>query len=351
MSETRIKLTAATNVGLVRKNNEDNFVVNVDLTKSDWLVPQAEEELYLGKYGALLVVADGMGGANAGEVASAIAIETIQKGFSVEKLDKFFAVREKPSENDIRDFVKSLIKKADLNILNKSKQDESTEGMGTTLVLAWLLDDKAYIAWCGDSRCYVFNAGSGICRLSKDHSYVQELIDQGKLDEENAFDHPFSNIITCCLGDPNQRAVPDFRSYNMRDGDLFLLCSDGLCGFCRDDEIIDLIDSLKDSVTECRDGLINAALSAGGYDNVTVGLCKVKMQEEVNADKINSTHFSKPTRKKGSKFFLFILLVAALLAIGFCHKNMFRQDLDEFAMPVDSDQVISADTIVVSADP
>lgn len=319
MSETRIKLTAATNVGLVRKNNEDNFIVNKDLTKSDWLVSQTEEELCLGKYGALLVVADGMGGANAGEVASAIAIETIQNGFSIEKLDKLFESQNKPSENEIRDFLKSLIKKADLNILNKSKQDECTEGMGTTIVLAWLLENKAYIAWCGDSRCYVFNAESGICRLSKDHSYVQELIDQGKLDEEGAFDHPYGNIITRCLGDPNQRANPDFRSYRMRNGDIFLLCSDGLCGLCRDEDIIYLMSNFKDNVTECKDRLIDAALFSGGYDNVTVALCKVQLEEEeTKVDEINITHFGNHTKKKQKKIILFILLVViAMLAVLF----------------------------------
>ena len=88
MSEIKIKLAAGTDVGLVRKNNEDNFVVNRDLSQSEWIIPQSSETIPLGKYGTLLVVADGMGGTNAGEVASAIAIETVQNAFTPEKLDK-----------------------------------------------------------------------------------------------------------------------------------------------------------------------------------------------------------------------------------------------------------------------
>ena len=347
MSETKIKLTAATNVGLVRKNNEDNFIVNKDLTNEDWLVPKVEEEIDLGKYGALLVVADGMGGANAGEVASAIAIETIQKGFSPEKLEKLFGDKEEPAEEEVRNFVKSLIKAADINIYNKSKDDESTEGMGTTIVLAWLLSNKAYIGWCGDSRCYVFNTESGICRLSKDHSFVQELIDQGKLDEENAFDHPYSNIITRCLGDPNQRAVPDFRTYSMRDGDIFLLCSDGLCGLCRDEEIIDIINGLKDSVTECKDGLIDAALTAGGYDNVTVALCQVHLKEtEAKPEEISSTQqYVKPKGKKMNKLILFIIIIAAILAICLFRSNVSQKDSGDSVTPVDSILMVQEDSL------
>ena len=175
MSDIKIKLAAGTNVGLVRTNNEDNFVASRDLTASDWTIPQVDEQIDLGEYGALLVVADGMGGANAGEVASAIAIETIQTKFVPENLED--AVQ---SDETILQFMVDAVKSADINILNRSKEDETTMGMGTTIVMAWILGNKAYICWCGDSRCYVFNENLGLTRLSKDHSYVQELVDRGE---------------------------------------------------------------------------------------------------------------------------------------------------------------------------
>lgn len=279
MSDIKIKLAAGTNVGLVRTNNEDNFVASRDLTASDWTIPQVDEEIDLGKYGALLVVADGMGGANAGEVASAIAIETIQTEFASENLEN--AVR---SETAIKLFMEDAVKKADLNIYNRSIADEKTQGMGTTIVLCWILGNKAHVCWCGDSRCYVFNEKVGLTRLSKDHSYVQELVDKGELSPENAHNHPYSNVITRCLGDMQHRAVPDSRVYHINDGDIFMLCSDGLCGLCIDDEITNVMMQHKDNINDCKNELISAALNAGGYDNVTVVMGAVEMEQEQTAE-------------------------------------------------------------------
>ena len=123
MSEIKIKLAAGTDVGLVRKNNEDNFVVNRDLSQSEWIIPQSSETIPLGKYGTLLVVADGMGGTNAGEVASAIAIETVQNAFTPEKLDKIVTLEgEMATEEAIEEFLTKTVKAADLNIVNASKR-------------------------------------------------------------------------------------------------------------------------------------------------------------------------------------------------------------------------------------
>lgn len=278
MSDIKIKLAAGTNVGLIRTNNEDNFVASRDLTASDWTIPQVDDQIDLGKYGSLLVVADGMGGANAGEVASAIAIDTIQLEFASENLEE--AVR---SDGNITRFMVETVKKADLNIYNRSMTDEKTQGMGTTIVLCWILGRKAYICWCGDSRCYVYNGGV-LTRLSKDHSYVQELVDKGELSPENAHNHPYSNVITRCLGDMQHRAVPDTRIYDMQDGDIFLLCSDGLCGLCLDDEIAHVVNEHQDDINSCKNELISAALAAGGYDNVTVVMGAVQMENVQVAD-------------------------------------------------------------------
>lgn len=274
MSKMNIKLAAGTDVGLVRTNNEDNYVASPDLAASDWTLTDAVGQTELGKYGSLLVVADGMGGANAGEVASEIAVNTIREVFSAGALEEALQC-----DDTARQFIENAVRTADDNIYKHSKTDEKTRGMGTTIVLCWIVGDKAYITWCGDSRCYVFNEGR-LTSLSKDHSYVQELVDKGRLSQEEARKHPYSNIITRCLGDVSQRAIPDTHIHTLRDGDIFLICSDGLCGLCDDKEIASVIDQYKDDIVACKNKLISAALSAGGYDNVTVALGAVSFAHD-----------------------------------------------------------------------
>jgi len=275
----KFKLAAGTNVGLIRQNNEDNFVVCSDLSTSNWLIPQVGDYADLGPYGALLVVADGMGGANAGEVASAIAVETIQSLFVPEQLEQAIT-----SDKAIQEFMKDVVKTADLNILHHSHEDSTTQGMGTTVVMAWIFDGKVYVCWCGDSRCYVLNNRKGLIQLSKDHSYVQELVDKGQLDPELMHDHPLSNVITRCLGDVENRANPETRIYQLHDGDLIMLCSDGLCGLCHDSEIHDVMTNFRDDALECKNELISAAISAGGYDNVTVAVAAISIENEAGED-------------------------------------------------------------------
>lgn len=275
MSEVKFKLAAGTNVGLYRQNNEDNFVVCPDLAEGQWLIPQNEDFEALGSYGALLVVADGMGGMNAGEVASALAVETIQQLFTSETIAQIVE-----DEKAIQDFMIHVVKTADLNILNRSNSDSSTQGMGTTVVMAWVLGRRAYVCWCGDSRCYVLNRHHGLMRLSKDHSFVQELVDRGELEPQYASEHPLSNVITRCLGNEEKRAEPEIRIYELYDGDTLMLCSDGLSALCQDELIASVMQEYGDNPTECRNELISAALSKGGHDNVTVALCHIGMPDD-----------------------------------------------------------------------
>ena len=296
MSELKIKLAAGTNVGLIRQNNEDNFVVCSDLSSSEWLIPQVDDYADLGEYGALLVVADGMGGANAGEVASAITVETIQECFVPDRLKNVIA-----DEKEIQEFMKDVVKRADVNILNRSKEDSSTQGMGTTVVMAWIVGHRAYICWCGDSRCYVLNKQKGLVQLSKDHSYVQELVDKGELNRELMHDHPLSNVITRCLGAEENRANPDTIVYELHDGDIIMLCSDGLSSLCHDDLIQATMDEVRENPTECKNELISAALSSGGYDNVTVAICNVQMEEEATASKGDEEPDEETSKEENAK--------------------------------------------------
>ena len=275
MSEVKFKLAAGTNVGLVRTNNEDNFIVCPDLGTSTWLIPQDSNFAELGDLGAMLVVADGMGGANAGEVASAICVDTIQRMFTPDRLVSIVA-----DEKAVQQFMADVVRTADLNIKKHGRQNNSTKGMGTTVVMAWILGRRAYICWCGDSRCYIYNRKRGLMQISKDHSYVQELVDAGVLKAELAHEHPLSNVITRCLGDVEKRANPDTRVYELYSGDTIMLCSDGLTGFCSDEFIAQIIAALSQKPMECRNALIDAALHGGGADNVTVALCTVSLDGE-----------------------------------------------------------------------
>lgn len=295
MSDIAFRLTGGTNVGLVRTNNEDNFIVNADLTKGDWFIPSdTMENISLGEAGSLFVVADGMGGMNAGEVASEIAIESVKAAFSKANFKKILT-----SDKQIQLFLQKTIEKADSNIKAKVKEDNSTAGMGTTIVIAWVHKDVVHISWCGDSRAYLFNSKSGMVRLSKDHSYVQQLVDEGKLDAELAFDHPNSNIITRSLGDTQVKANPDYISKNISEGDMILLCSDGLCGLCRDEEIMSILEHNSENIEQCKNELIAAALEAGGYDNVTVALFQVVSVEK--GEELGTDTFSDFRGKRGCK--------------------------------------------------
>ena len=234
-----------------------------------------ERYLPLGNFGTLVVVADGMGGANAGEVASAIAIETAAKYFSVEELPKAIG-----SEEKVKEFMMGYFKAADAAIENQVWDCPHQAGMGTTIVLCWILAGKAHIAWCGDSRCYVFNPATGLAPLTKDHSYVQELIDKGELSEKEAFSHPDNNIITRGLGDLDFSSEPDYAEYGISAGDTFLLCSDGLCGYCTNQAISKILYANYTDIEACQNVLMEAALNAGGFDNICIALASVINDDE-----------------------------------------------------------------------
>lgn len=324
MTKTTLRIVASTNMGLVRTNNEDNFIVCPDLEKGEWLLSQSDEYHDLGKYGALLVVADGMGGANAGEVASEIAVETIKTLCSPEELEKLVF-----DDNSIPTFLEDAIQKANANILTRSEQDSATSGMGTTIVMSWIYKNVAYITWCGDSRCYVYNSNLGLQRLSKDHSYVQELVDKGELDAEAAFDHPYSNVITKCLDGGKKHAVPESRKYELKDGDILLLCTDGLSGLCRDEEIIKILSENEDLQT-CKNTLINAALSNGGHDNVTVAMAGIKIQDDEKDKPVPSGTVGFKKRNKKKLFFWVILILLLLAVLSYIYLDFIYNTVSTF---------------------
>ena len=263
----KFKLGAQTNVGCVRTNNEDNFVVSADLNAGEWLLPRDCHTVFtLGNKGAMLVVADGMGGLEAGEIASRIAVDTMKEFFSADKITDEIV----KDASTIRKYMYEAVVAADNAIKRKSREEKSVKSMGTTLVAAWLFDGYANIIWCGDSRGYLFNPVSGLAQVTKDHSYVQELVDSGRLLPEYAFDHPDSNIITRSLGNPQKAANPDFVRLPLQEGEVILLCTDGLNSMLRDEEIEAVMQETSNEIDTCTKALIQGALDLGGHDNVTV---------------------------------------------------------------------------------
>lgn len=325
MSNIKFKIAAKTNVGRVRTNNEDNFQAACDLTTAPmkWV---NDMECDLGSKGALLVVADGMGGMNAGEVASEIAINTIRDFFSPERItDDVIS-----SNVNIRSFMKNSIIEADKNIKKTAKEHPEHKGMGTTIVIAWILKDYLFLAWCGDSRAYIYNRKIGLKQISKDHSFVQELVDKGKISREDAFDYPDSNIITRCLGDSSQKARPDtlHEPIQIHNNDIILLCTDGLSGMIRDHEIEMVLSENEDNMSECSDQLIEAACEAAGDDNITVALCKIlsgatEQVKQKRKNRLTNTISFASKRKivvnRGliTRLLLSILGVILLYCIGF----------------------------------
>ena len=334
------RLFAGTDVGL-RDNNEDNFPVCPDLAKGEWMLPANQQEnITLGSRGCLMVVADGMGGMNAGEVASDIAIKTVQRMLSPAKMPKDVT----KSPDSIKAYIRKTIIEADRQIKKHCKKDPSTEGMGSTIVMAWLYGGSVYVGWMGDSRAYSYIPEKGISRLSKDHSYVQELVDAKMITEEEAMLHPQSNVIMRSLGDINQKPKPDVICHPVSKGEIILLCSDGLCGVCTDEAIAEIISQTSDDLRNCKEALTNAALEADGSDNITIALMQIVEAPLVISDKqfTGTTDYNNRLWMswKNVIFSLFVLTLLTSVVIASyksCKPSSIRDDIQ--------DSIIDKDTI------
>lgn len=259
--KAKVNIQAMTDVGRSRMHNEDNFIVCPDLSKKHWSLSDQPEDLT--SRGGLLVVADGMGGTNAGEVASEIAVESIRQ--IIDSLE----ISENVSEDEIREYLRQAILGAHDAIVAASSHNPEYAGMGTTVVVAWVLPHKAVIAWVGDSRAYLWRKRSGLKLLTADHSLVWEMVLAGRLTPEEADVHPESNIITQSLGDGMRPPKPDFASCALEQSDRLLLCSDGLNNMVTHKAIAGIMGA-GTALSEATQQLIQTANAEGGADNITV---------------------------------------------------------------------------------
>lgn len=230
-----MKWSQATEVGLIRKQNEDSVCVIPEL--------------------AFFAVADGMGGHLAGEVASRMAIEAIAAQLPGDG-------REEPDKRLLRG-----ANKANSNIYEASRKDTSCRGMGTTLTAGVIRKGVLILAHVGDSRAYLIRKG-GISQLTEDHSLVQEMIRQGGITREQAREHPHRNVLTRALGTDASVNV-DLVRVGLMPGDVVLFCSDGLSGLVDDELILRLVKSAA-GPDEAVKNLVNEALRRGGSDNISV---------------------------------------------------------------------------------
>jgi protein phosphatase len=222
----------------------------------------ANEDSYFAR-APVFAVADGMGGAQAGEVASRIAAGAFEKGVDSDA----------PAEGQLEEIAQG----ANQAIHDLAQKDSSRAGMGTTLTAALVHDDEVALGHVGDSRAYVLRDGE-LKRLTKDHSLVEELRRQGRLTEEQAEEHPQRSIITRALG-PEPEVNVDTMTYPARDGDVFLLCSDGLTTMVPDDEIRKIMLESK-SLRSAVNKLVDAANGRGGRDNITAVAFRVAEEGE-----------------------------------------------------------------------
>jgi serine/threonine protein phosphatase PrpC len=226
----------ASDLGRQRQGNEDNYFVRAPL----------------------FVVADGMGGAQAGEVASEMAVESFDEGLP----------EGVPAETLV-----NIIEDANRRIHDRSRSDVGSAGMGTTVTAAYVGEGEVTVAHVGDSRAYLLRGGD-LIRLTRDHSLVDELVRRGKLTEEQAESHPQRSVITRALG-PEPEVEVDVQVYQAHAGDLFMLCSDGLTAMVPEARVKPIIEGAS-SLEEAGRELIAAANEAGGRDNITVILFRLE---------------------------------------------------------------------------
>ena len=233
---------AKSDIGKARELNQDYYYISKETD---------EPKIY--------ILADGMGGYKGGEIASKLATDSVRK-----YIENNFDSTPKEKE-EILKLIGSAVEYANMVVYEKSKEIPELEGMGTTIEICLIYNNKAYIGHIGDSRIYRIRK-EVIRKLTKDHSYVQKLVEDKKITREEAKSHPKKNMLTRALG-CTPYVEPDLRARNFEKGDVFIICSDGLTNMVDEKRIYELV---KNDITTATDNLIKEANDAGGYDNITV---------------------------------------------------------------------------------
>ena len=236
-----MKTFARSDIGKIREMNQDNFFVS-----------DQDDEI------KLFIVADGMGGYKGGEIASKLAIDSA-KSYIINNFNETKKEKEK-----ILDLVKNAVEYANMVVYEKSQEVEELNGMGTTIDVAIIQSGKLYIGHVGDSRVYRLRK-EFFRKLTVDHSYVEQLLKQGNITKEEAYNHPKKNMLTKALG-CTAYVEPDVMVKGYQKGDVLLMCTDGLTNMIREEQIFQI---LKDNPEQACDILVDKANENGGLDNIT----------------------------------------------------------------------------------
>lgn len=265
-SSIEVEVSARTDVGRSRDRNEDRFLV-ADLATRDASLSEAGREFTLGPKGCLLVVADGMGGARGGDVASQMAVDLIY-----EWLATTWANDPGSSAELFGSRVREAVENANSRIHERSNRELDLHGMGSTVTVVGILDGSVLVGQVGDSRAYLIRNGSAV-QLTHDQSFVQRLVDTGRLTNEEASRMPNKNIILQALGPSPTLEVVETRHTILR-GDVALLCSDGLSGVVEAAEMASVVGEEDDLSTACQ-RLVDLSNERGGPDNITVVMARM----------------------------------------------------------------------------
>ncbi len=260
-SHIRLISSAITNTGRVRQNNEDS----VHLWSDDHYV--------------LAIVADGMGGAAAGEQASRIAIETIHKHMADSNHHNPDDYAETQGDT-LATKLEEVIRTANQNIVDKAKKTPEFKGMGTTVTLAFARKDDVTLAHVGDSRAYYVYSDGKAKQLTADHSFVQALVDAGHITADEAEDHPMKNVLYRALGQDSNIEVDIHQNVNLMPGDSLVLCSDGLTLHLKAEEIGQVVLEAK-TPNEASEKLVAMANERGGKDNISVIVITAEVEDEI----------------------------------------------------------------------
>ena len=274
-----VELYAKTDVGRIRSGNEDNLLVldlsgakawvGFDKQRADAALPEEFRRIELGERGLVLVVSDGMGGALAGDVASRMAVETV-RDMLIEDNDSEEGVC--PPETPLIECLRNATEYANFAIHRKSQEDPRCSGMGATLTAAAVTGGTLDFLQVGDSRAYLIRDAE-IKLATKDQSLVQQLVDVGQISEEEAETHMFRNVILQALGAQSELA-PVAGRVRLNREDVLLLCSDGLSGKLRAEDIRQIIKDSKGDLAAACGALVDEANRRGGEDNITVVLAR-----------------------------------------------------------------------------
>jgi serine/threonine protein phosphatase PrpC len=257
-----------TDPGKKRATNEDQFLI-AELSKSMriWQTSLPEPELRVGEETAhLFLVADGMGGARAGERASALAIAAIEQ-FTLNTFKWFFHADSADAQKALREF-QTALSQADTRLLDEAAEHPELSGMGTTVTMAFQLGAQLCVVHVGDSRAYVHRKGE-LLQLTEDHTVVADMLRNGTIREDEARRHPLRHIITNVIGGHDPGVKVEARAFELQPGDRLLLCSDGLTEMVKHDAIKAVLDAEDEPEAAAR-ALAAQANDAGGRDNITV---------------------------------------------------------------------------------